>query len=57
MQIESYLPEKRQNLMFSATIPSRVEKVAIQLMKEPLYTVLGKVCVPDPVCSVCGVSI
>ena len=42
-QIESFLPEKRQNLMFSATIPPRVERMAIQMMKEPLYTVLGKV--------------
>jgi hypothetical protein len=42
-QIESFLPERRQNLMFSATIPPRVERMAIQLMKEPLYTVIGKV--------------
>lgn len=44
-QIESFLPERRQNLMFSATIPPRVERMAIQLMKEPLYTVIGKVLV------------
>ena len=42
-KIESFLPAKRQNLLFSATIPPRVERMAVELMKEPLYAVVGKV--------------
>ncbi len=34
-KIISYLPEKRQNLMFSATMPTNIRKLVKQTMKDP----------------------
>lgn len=35
MKIISYLPKKRQSLMFSATMPSKIRELARQLLHEP----------------------
>ena len=35
MQIVSYMPKSRQTLMFSATMPPEVEKLAMDLLHEP----------------------
>lgn len=39
--IISCLPIKRQNLMFSATIPSRTEKLANDILRNPLFISVG----------------
>ena len=41
--IEERLPTQRQNLMFSATIPPRIEKMAADLMDAPLFIAVGVV--------------
>ncbi len=41
--IEERLPRCRQNLMFSATIPPRTEKLASELMEQPLFISVGVV--------------
>ncbi|MFW6351661.1 MAG: DEAD/DEAH box helicase [Bacteroidota bacterium] len=35
MRIISYLPEKRQTLLFSATMPPRIEQLASKILKKP----------------------
>lgn len=35
MKISSYLPKQRQNLMFSATMPPKIRKLANQLLSDP----------------------
>ncbi|MFW5757170.1 MAG: DEAD/DEAH box helicase [Bacteroidota bacterium] len=35
MRIISYLPEKRQTLLFSATMPPRIEQMASKILKKP----------------------
>lgn len=35
MEIVSYLPKERQTLMFSATMPPKIRKMAVQILKEP----------------------
>ncbi len=35
MKIVSFLPEKRQNLLFSATFPPKIRKLARELLNEP----------------------
>ncbi|WP_421918467.1 DEAD/DEAH box helicase [Marinifilum sp.] len=35
MQIVSYLPKKRQNLMFSATMPPKIRELAQEILVEP----------------------
>jgi len=35
MRIISYLPEKRQTLLFSATMPPRIEQLAAKILKKP----------------------
>ncbi len=35
MKILSYLPDKRQNLMFSATMPPKIKKFAKEILNEP----------------------
>jgi ATP-dependent RNA helicase RhlE len=35
MKISSYLPKQRQNLMFSATMPPKIRKLANQLLSNP----------------------
>src|SRR5205823_7838841 len=35
MKIISFLPSKRQNLLFSATMPSRIRQLAHQILKKP----------------------
>ncbi len=35
MQIESYLPKERQNLLFSATMPPKIRELAKSLLTEP----------------------
>lgn len=42
--IEEMLPAKRQNLMFSATIPSWVGEMAKTMMKDSLSVTVGEVC-------------
>ena len=41
--IQEYLPWSRQNLMFSATIPPCIEKMASEMMKNPLFISVGVV--------------
>jgi len=36
------VPEKRRTLLFSATMPSDVEKIAMRFMKEPLVLIAGE---------------
>ena len=48
--IEEMLPSKRQNLMFSATIPTWVGRIAKAMMKEPLSVTVGEVSVRRKVC-------
>ncbi|NOY08398.1 MAG: DEAD/DEAH box helicase [Spirochaetes bacterium] len=36
------VPEERRTLLFSATMPSDVEKIAMQFMKEPLELIAGE---------------
>jgi len=36
MKIVSYLPEKRQNLLFSATMPPKMRKMADKVLNDPL---------------------
>ncbi len=36
MKIISYLPKKRQNLMFSATMPPKVQELANQILTDPV---------------------
>jgi superfamily II DNA/RNA helicase len=36
MKIVSYLPSKRQNLMFSATMPDNIRKMAARVLKDPV---------------------
>ena len=42
-QVEEGLPAVRQKLFFSATIPPRIEKMATELLQDPLYITVGKV--------------
>ncbi|MBN2486421.1 MAG: DEAD/DEAH box helicase [Bacteroidales bacterium] len=35
VKILSYLPEKRQNLMFSATMPSKIRELALKTLRHP----------------------
>ena len=37
------LPRLRQNLMFSATIPPRIEKMASEMMTNPVFISVGVV--------------
>ncbi len=39
-RIVSYLPEKRQNLMFSATMPPKIRQLASQTLKDPVTITL-----------------
>ncbi len=41
--IVELLPVKRQNMMFSATIPPRIERMAKELMKEGIKITIGEV--------------
>lgn len=36
-KIESYMPKKRQSVMFSATIPDRIEELAKEILKNPVF--------------------
>lgn len=36
MKIMSHLPEKRQTLMFSATMPSRIQQMSDKILKDPV---------------------
>jgi superfamily II DNA/RNA helicase len=37
MKISSYLPDKRQTLMFSATMPPKIRELAGEILKNPLH--------------------
>lgn len=37
-EIFSYLPEERQMLLFSATLPAEIKKIAKQFLRDPVYT-------------------
>ena len=37
------LPRSRQNLMFSATIPPKIEKLASEMLRDPLFISFGEV--------------
>lgn len=42
IKIISYLPEKRQNMMFSATMPDDIKKLAEKILKNPVVIDLNK---------------
>lgn len=41
-KIISYLPQKRQNLLFSATMPAEIKKLADKILKDPVIIDLNK---------------
>ncbi len=45
-QIAKYLTEKRQTLMFSATVPKKMEKVASKYLKDPIRVSVGETHTP-----------
>lgn len=42
-RVEERVPRTRQTLMFSATIPPRIERMAAELMSSPLHISVGVV--------------
>ncbi len=47
-QVLKLLPAKRQNLLFSATLPERVQALAAQLLREPTHIVVAPVAESAP---------
>ena len=47
MQIMEKLPVKRQTMMFSATIPPSIEKLAASLLQNPVYISVGLPSTPN----------
>lgn len=41
MRLIDFLPEKRQNLMFSATMPSKIRTLALQILDNPVEISIG----------------
>ncbi len=42
VKIMGYLPDKRQNMMFSATMPNEIKKLADKILKDPVIIDLNK---------------
>ena len=42
--VEERLPAVRHKMFFSATVPPRIEKMASELLQDPLHILVGEVC-------------